>query len=237
MKSKQLKLPLLAALIGLSLVPVAGTAAPWADRNAVPAPAPEPAETEPSQWVSAIGVEGFYAKANEEILDGSVFEKVNLGGLSVRWSAANTQRSVIVGALVFPEIYGILSIGGGSSDYRGSYERYDLDMSFAQAALGANLRCFVNDQFSVFGGVRLGFAYENVEIESEDSTYLYKQEESDVGLLYGIGVGAELELAPHHSVTLGIDYVASTAQPDFGDGDKLKKQSYIIFSIGYKYRF
>lgn len=198
-----------------------------------------PAGTE-SAWASSVGVEAFYACGNKKMMSDDL-DEVDIGGVSLRYSVANTSKSLIAGTRIFPEFYGILSIGGGSLDqtiyYYGGRVEWNYDVFTVQAAVGANLRCFVTDAFSVFGGVRLGVAYEDVEIEEYATGYgSYTESESDIGLLYGIGVGAEWNFKDRHSLTFGLDYVASTAQPEFDDFE-LDKQSYVVFSVGYKYRF
>lgn len=191
----------------------------------------------------SISGESFFAAATKKPDDD--FKKVNLWGANVRYSY-ETAQSVVVGALVVPEFYGIAGFGYGSQSksYSETSTTYPYtvkaDALLLQLAGGANLRCHVNEQFSVFGGVRAGFAYERVKLEFK-SPYLsssISEREDDIGFLYGVGAGAELKLSEQGSLTFGIDYLASTTQPDFKDVDgKLNKQAYVVFSIGAKFTF
>lgn len=231
----------LCAAAGLALLPTAGMFA-YGDSDLIGSDVAFPGADSPfsASYASALSVEAFYAWANDKMMSEDL-DEVNIGGVSLRYTAANTSTSLGAGTRIFPEFYGILSIGGGSLEqtahYYGGRQEWNYDVFTVQAAVGANLRCFVADNFSVFGGVRIGLAYEDVEIEAYQSGYgSVTESESDVGFLYGIGVGAEWEIRKRHSLTLGLDYIASTAQPDF-DGFELDKQSYIVLSVGYKYRF
>lgn len=182
----------------------------------------------------SISGESFFAAATKKPDDD--FKKVNLWGANVRYSY-ETAQSLVVGALVVPEFYGIAGFGYGTVDQLFGNFRWDYNVLMGQLAGGANLRCHVNDRFSVFGGVRAGLAYERVELDV--STISYSKREDDIGFLYGVGAGAELKLSEHGSLTFGIDYLASTAQPNFKDVEdgKLNKQAYVVFSIGAKFTF
>lgn len=244
----------LCAAAGLALLPAAGMFA-YGDSDLIGSDYAFSGTDSPfsASYASALSVEAFYAWANDKMTSDDI-DKVDVGGVSLRYAVTNTSTSIGAGTRIFPEFYGILSFGGGSLDQ--TWDRYyynslfnsvghvrkecNYDVLTVQAAVGANLRCFVTDNFSVFGGVRLGLAYESLEVELyESGSGTDKEKESDVGFLYGLGVGAEWEIRKRHSLTLGFDYVASTAQPEF-DGDiqgKPDKQSYLVLSVGYKYRF
>lgn len=191
----------------------------------------------------SISGESFFAAATKKLDDD--FKRVNLWGANVRYSY-ETAQSVVVGALVVPEFYGIAGFGYGSQSksYSETATTYPgttkADALLVQLAGGANLRCHVNEQFSVFGGVRAGFAYESVKVEQKSPYFSsISEREDDIGFLYGVGAGAELKLSEQGSLTFGIDYLASTAQPDFsGDIEgKVDKQAYVVFSIGAKFTF
>ena len=199
-------------------------------------------------YVSFMAVEAFYGAANDELFEGDL-DKLNIGGISIRRSY-EYKKSVVTGALVLPEFYIIGSVGGGSLDqtwYYGYGESESLDCSLVsvQIAGGANLRCYMNDCFSVFGGVRVGAVYESVDADWKYQlpgygTVSYSKQEGALGLLYGIGAGGELHLSSKSALTFGIDYVASTAQPEFSVyGAKLEadEQSYVMFSVGAKFLF
>lgn len=204
-------------------------------------------DSQGGNYVSFVSVEAFYGMANDEISDGDL-DKLNIGGLSIRRSY-EYKKSVITEAVVLPELYIIGSVGGGSLDQTwygyGVSESMDYSLLTMQIAGGANLRCCVNDRFSVFGGARIGVAYESLEIDYKYRQYgvgeaSFSKREGAFGLLYGIGVGAELRISSSGSLTFGIDYVGSTAQPEFdiyGAKAEAEEQSYVMFSVGAKFQF
>lgn len=206
------------------------------------------AASQTAPYVSFVSVEAFYGAANDELFEGDL-DKLNIGGISIRRSYEH-KKSEVSGAVVLPEFYFIGSVGGGSLDQTwyyggGEYESQDCTLISVQIAGGANLRCYVNERFSVFGGVRLGAVYESIDVDSKYQlpgygTFSYSKQEGALGLLYGIGAGAELRLGESSGLTFGIDYVASTAQPEFNVyGTKIEadEQSYVMFSVGAKFLF
>lgn len=195
-------------------------------------------ETAPASsngWVSAISAEAFYG-AGLEKLDKDDLDKLNIGGISVRYTGRKQTTDA-----VSPEFFGIVSLGGGSLDqtwygYRSVEQNYDLFTM--QTAVGANIRVQTSDKFSIFAGARVGFSIESLGVEYKRNgiTY-YDKTESAVGFLYGAGIGAQFSFAKHNGTTVGVDYVGSTAEPDFGNFGKAEAQSYVLFSIGYKFTF
>lgn len=196
-----------------------------------------------SGWVSAISGDLFYGFAQDELIKNSKLDDIDIAGLSVRYTGHLKTDSPI-----FPEFFGIASFGAGSDDYKEYYvgsketNEYDCDLFSAQFAVGANIRFQPTEKFSLFAGVRVGLAYESIDLEYKENGWKkYDKTESEVGFLYGIGVGADFNITKHHGITVSVDYVGSTAEPDFDyiDGEKIKteKQSYVMVSVGYKYTF
>ena len=218
----------LAACAALILVPASGASA---QENAPGGP-----------WEYSVSVSPFFGWGQKK-LDSEDLDTLDIAGVGVKGSAV-IRESILPGAKLFPEIFGLVNIGGGSLDqtwyyYGGSYEQ-NYDLTTVQAAVGANLRLEIDDRVSVFGGIRAGLAYENLELEVREGYYRKTWRESDVGLLYGIGFGTDVRINDHSGVTVALDYVGSTAQPEFdiyGEKAEAEKQSYIMLSVGYKYTF
>lgn len=203
-----------------------------------------------SGWISSFSVEGFYGAAQEKLFKDFDIDKLDIGGLSIRYTGRMSTTSP-----VFPELFGITSVGRGTLDqtWHGyGYDPYFGEVSYteelnyelltAQFAIGANIRFQPTEKFSLFAGVRVGLAYESIDLEYKENGWKkYDKTESDVGFLYGIGIGADFNITKHHGITVSVDYVGSTAEPDFDniDGEKIKseEQSYVMVSVGYKYTF
>ena len=196
-----------------------------------------------SGYKTSVSVEAFYAAATEDAVSSLGLDGADLGGVSARFSAEK-HRTIASGAVVVPEFFGIFSLGLGSEDwtYSGNtvYGDLDYDVLIMQFAVGANLRCYLTESFSLFGGARIGFAYESVDVEFSgyDSygSYSGSADDSDVGFLYGVGVGGQVDLSDFAALVFGIDYVGMTAESEVG-GIKTDEQAYMMFSIGYKHKF
>lgn len=190
-------------------------------------------------WVSAISAEAFYG-AGLEKLDKNDLDELDIGGISVRYTGRKQTTDA-----VSPEFFGIVSLGGGSLDQTWYYLDGDVERNYdlftMQTAVGANIRVQPSDKFSIFAGARVGFSIESLGVEWKDNgiTY-YDKTESAVGFLYGAGIGAQFNFNEHNGMTVGVDYVGSTAEPEFdvyGYTVKAEAQSYVLFSIGYKFTF
>lgn len=197
-----------------------------------------------SDYRTSVSVEAFYAAATEDAVSSLGLDGADLGGVSARFSAEK-QRTIASGAVIVPEFFGIFSLGLGSEDWTYSgdraYEDGDYNVLVMQFAVGANLRCYLTESFSLFGGARIGFAYESVDMEfsgydSSYGNYSGSADDSDVGFLYGVGVGGQVDFSDFAALVFGIDYVGMTAEPEIG-GIKTDEQAYMMFSIGYKHKF
>lgn len=197
-------------------------------------------------WVSAISAEAFYGAGLEKLYKGDLvdeegdLDELDIGGISVRYTVRKQTTDA-----VSPEFFGIVSLGGGSLDQTWYYLDGDVERNYdlftMQTAVGANIRVQPSDKFSIFAGARVGFSIESLGVEWKDNgiTY-YDKTESAVGFLYGAGIGAQFNFNEHNGMTVGVDYVGSTAEPEFdvyGYTVKAEAQSYVLFSIGYKFTF
>lgn len=72
--------------------------------------------------------------------------------------------------------------------------------------------------------------------DSSYGNYSGSADDSDVGFLYGVGVGGQIDFSDFAALVFGIDYVGMTAEPEVG-GIKTEEQAYMMFSIGYKHKF
>lgn len=240
---------LIASTLMLASVPALFAASPWVPAGSSRAPQSQPMRSpaysaaEDSDWLGSISVEGFYGHALTK-LETDDLDKLDIGGVSFRYTATRSD-SLSVTQSIYPEFFGMFSLGGGSLDqtwygYRESAE-WNYDLFTTQLAAGCNLRCPVSERVSVFAGVRAGIAYENVEAEVRyNSRTLYSGNEDALGFLYGGEIGADFLVNEKLSLFACVGYVASTARPEFdvyGEKIKLKAQSYLTFSFGVRYMF
>ena len=243
---------LIASTLMLASAPALFAASPWipAERSRAPQSQPmrSPADSaaEDSDWLGLISVEGFYGHALTK-LETDDLDKLDIGGVSFRYTATRSDPLSKTQS-VYPEFFGMFSLGGGSLDqtWYGYRERAELnyDLFTTQLAAGFNLRCPVSERVSVFAGVRAGLAYENVDVEYNYDYYSsrtrYSGNEDALGFLYGGEIGADFLVNEKLSLFACVGYVASTARPEFdvyGDKYKLKAQSYLTFSFGVRYMF
>lgn len=140
----------------------------------------------------------------------------------------------------------MLSLGTGDNDWSATvnYEKEKVDAEILTASVvgGANLRWYLTDKFSLSCGAQLGVNYTSLTADWSfgTPTEKYSVGENSLGIVYGIGVGTEYILDKNHAICFGLDYVASTAQPKINieyESQKMKKQAYAMFTIGYKYSF
>ncbi len=204
----------------------------FAQEAAVPAPAND------SGWNHSVGIELFYGTPTDDLADG-VGEKVEIGGFNVRYTVK--AESLLKSDAFVPEFFAIAGFGYGEYDetfyYPFASAKVEADVSQAQLAVGANLRWQATESFSAFVGARIGLGYLSVDATTKlDGRKFFDDDDSDVGFLYGVGVGVEYAFNEHHAITLGYDFVGSTAEPKVGD-TKIEEQNYHMFSVGYKYTF
>lgn len=195
----------------------------------------------------------------DDEVDGVEVPKIDLYGVNFRFTTRKNSSVFGGGVNVVPEFYGIFGLGYGNDKLTESYAEEDWGENYedkysvlaGQLALGANLRWIVNEHFSVFGGVRAGMSYISAKVESsaafwdvgdngeiDEGFEKYDKTEDGFGFLGGAGIGCDIAFNEHHALTLGADYLVSTAKAEFKDwGIKTKTQQYCVFSVGYKYTF
>ena len=245
---------LIVSTLMLASVPALFAASPRVPEKSSNAPKQQP-ERRPaysaagySDWQTSISVEGFYGAAQKKLLTDDL-DELDIGGVSFRYTKTCTE-SLSKTRGIYPEFFGMLTLGGGSLDqtwYQTGYDYYrsvelNYDLFTMQLAAGVNLRCPVSERVSVFAGVRAGIAYENVEGELKVRTPYDREEdareEDALGILYGAEIGADFLVDEKLTLFACMGYVASTARPEFDVyGVKLKAQSYMTFSLGLRYMF
>lgn len=176
----------------------------------------------------SLAVKGFYAFANEDILDGSGIS-IDLMGVGVELGVTPVVSPNFKLDVVFGMNFGI---GFEEDEYHSRYYRYDEEYTLWSYSLltGVNLR-FGNDDVSFYVGPRIGMHYLNFEVE--DNYYGDDESDSDVGAMFGLELGLDINFNRHNALTIGGSYLQSTAQPF----DIMEEQSYFTVSIGYKYTF
>jgi len=147
--------------------------------------------------------------------------EIDIGGLTVEYTKNITPNIDVVFAGSF---------GGGSCDYEdlGKLSLFTYEMEF-----GVNLRAPLGNSFALFAGPRVGMNMLYAEFDWDRRT---RENDTDIGLLYGVDAGAVISFNERNALTLGIGYRASTARPECCLGE-IKKQNWVRFSIGYQLSF
>lgn len=184
-----------------------------------------PAAAEPAASYSrAVGFEFFGALGEEEFCG----EDVWLVGLSMRYTISQNIETGTTEKLS-PEFFILGNLGGGYINRDDPYEEFvEIDHWSLMGILGANLRYHVGDVFSVYVGARAGIDFASV---SDD-----ENEDSDIGWVYGVGVGCDLRLSERVALTFGADYLTTAAAPKLS-GAEFGNMSYTFYSGGLKILF
>lgn len=211
----------ISAVAALALFPVAGMCAYESD-----VAESDLMETPTSSGTSSLTLKATYFSALEDI--DSALGSVDLAGLTFDY----TKRFGDASGVVNPEFVLSLGFGYGEEEWSGWY--YDLEGSLfsINAALGFNLRFNCGDAVSLWLGPRVGLNVMYVELEARYYGDYGSDDDCDIGLLYGAEGGIDINFTPHHALTFGIAWLASTAQPY-----DIEEQSYLQFSAGYKFTF
>lgn len=153
------------------------------------------------------------------------------------------------------ETFGILGFGYGENSRKyedeWSYGKLTHAITQIHAAAGVNLRLRAAYWLSFVLGTQVGCARVNWEAEDKwhdepadpDGKSVSGKSiisDADFGLFYGAKFGAELEVAASHFLTFGVAYTGTTAQPKIGpadEGAEMEKQTYLVFSVGYRHAF
>lgn len=133
-------------------------------------------------------------------------------GLNLRFSARPETDSALS-----PEYYVSFGIGRYFRRFPGIF--------------GVNLRGEVSEAFSLYAGARIGIEYAHDE-GAYDPVSNSSNSESDLGLIYGVGCGMEFTFGKYFALTLGADYLCSTAEIE-----RLGEQNNLLFSVGWKVSF
>lgn len=207
----------ISAVAALALFPVAGMCAYESD-----VAESDLMETPTSSGTSSLTLKATYFSALEDI--DSALGSVDLAGLTFDY----TKRFGDASGVVNPEFVLSLGFGYGEEEWAMWYDDFEVSLMSINAALGFNLRFNCGSEVSLWLGPRVGINATYVEI---DYSYYY-DDECEVGLLYGAEGGIDINFTPHHALTFGIAWLASTAQPY-----DIEEQSYLQFSAGYKFTF
>lgn len=204
----------------------------------------------------SLGVEAFYGAAQKDLL--KIYDeklgKTDIVGVNIIFS--KTLQSGIVlpnSQRIIPEFFGMLSVGSGServsyTEEGNSWRRsvkLDADILTASVLGGVDFRWWITDKFSVTGGIKVGVNYTDLTGTLSDRATGWEEDKfsvgaNDIGLACGVGVGGAYKFNKNHSFVFGLDYMSFSSQPKFHawtDSEKVKKQTYVTFSLGYKYSF
>lgn len=161
----------------------------------------------------------------------------------MRYTVTPKKAFVFDGHIVQPEFFALAGLGVGE----GSDNGVDVTVANVCASVGASIKMDVSDSVSAFARAQVGFAYEAINADGHYGKYDFDTTEGDLGVLYGVGAGVEIALRDKtpsskfaHSVTIGIDYIGSTAALEFDVGPysvEADEQSYIVLSVGYRLDF
>lgn len=189
--------------------------------------------TSPSSSDKAVSVEAFYAMALDDVVkDYDELDKIDLCGVNVQYSWK--QKTELMSLLSGYELFASAGFATGSEKVNWGDDGTDeYTVNVGQITVGGNLIWEIAPAWEFFVGGRFGAAYLSVENEYDDES----EKENDVGLLYGAHVGTAFEIAQNHRLTLSAAYWASTAEVEFEYEEKSEKQSYCVFSVGYRYAF
>lgn len=181
------------------------------------APVAESAGTETS---AVVGIEAFYADSDAAFGNDSL----NMGGVNLRYTVRQNSPEDFFQKLA-PEFFIVGGLGFGYGDY-GNDETFEFYHVIGM--LGANLRCGFGEHFSLYAGARMGIDFFDFSADSGSG--------NDLGWIYGLGIGADIALSRTFSVTLSVEHLTSSAQPEAG-ALKLPEQRYIVYSFGMKFSF
>lgn len=218
-----------AAIAALALFPAAGMFA-QSDSDMAES---DLMETPESSGASSLSVKATYSLATEDFV---ADESVDLMGVTLEY----TKRFGSSTSVVQPEFLVSLGFGYGTEDFDvyvyhwyGSHsDHLDLDVYSVNLALGVNLRFNLGDSVSLWLGPRVGSNFMYLDYELSGCSEGGSDNDSDFGFLYGGEFGLDINFTPHQTLTFGVGYLASTATPE-----DIEEQSYVQFSVGYKYTF
>jgi len=160
-----------------------------------------------------------------------------------------------------PEVFVLAGYGQGEDDavfinHANSggrlYARDDYTSKLYHASAGVALNFEVAEGFALSVSGRLGYSKSKFKLEEayemdfgsgSATSANFSETESAGGLIYGVGAGAHWRFADHHQISIGVEWSETTAQPELKNhsgrstATKLEKQSYVFFSLGYRFVF
>lgn len=225
--SSFLKLAALTAAPALLCVPASGEEFENEFESIIPCPRRLSGDYEHS-----LGGEIFYGDGDGEILGKDTW----IAGLGCRYTIRqkNTEEP-----LLSPEFFVLANLAYGevTRTYDLSYDSTDLwvEQYHVMGILGANLRCRLGSALSVYVGARMGLDFMFLYAADEMDAF-EESEDSDLGWIYGIGLGAELKLSDSFALTFGVDRLTTSASPKLW-GEAIGQQSFTFYSLGLKYIF
>lgn len=130
------------------------------------------------------------------------------------------------------DVFAALRVGYGDDDASG----LDVWALFITASVGADVRAMLSDTVSVFARAQVGVNCTRTHFDTssdEDSDFAW-------GFAYGCGAGIQYDITPTQSITVAVDYLGTTAEPEAkisGYTVTADKPEYITLSVGYKWSF
>lgn len=111
---------LIASTLMLASVPALFAASPWVPEKSSNAPKKQPerrpaySAVEDFDWLGSISVEGFYGAAQKKLRTDDL-DELDISGVSFRYTKTSTE-SLSKTQSIYPEFFGMLTLGGGSLD-------------------------------------------------------------------------------------------------------------------------
>jgi len=217
----------------------------------------------------SLGAEAFYGHARRDLIsEESSPDGIDLYGANLKIGVATPALSGV--KKIVPEFFVLGGFGYGEDtlyeenyidEYEsgshkttetGYYKTTGTSMMYHVSA-GATLNFEITKAFSISASGRLGICSSKFKVDAELDYTLSENgetksghreakisDDSDAGLIYGVGVGAHWTIANHHKISIGVELAHSNACPKVEDEDgdiKLNKQDYVFFSAGYRFVF
>lgn len=211
----------------------------------------------------SLGAEAFYGFAGSDSYKepgqgGFDIEGVDIYGVNLRFGAEFPQLFGV--RWLTPEVFVLAGYGYGSETlltaetiYNGDYtfEKLEGTSKLQQLSVGAALNFELTPSFALSVSGRLGYGKLKFEFkdtmeysDKPEDNYSENANDSDGGLIYGIGAGVHWTLAERHRLSLGVEFAGCTAEPNLRfeeDVDnapvKIEKQRYLFFTAGYSFVF
>lgn len=192
-----------------------------------------PEEFAPATHLSGFGGSVFYAEsAGSYFKDDPDFYGLNLC-YSIRQIPASNEPQTLS-----PEFFISGGFGFGCGDaykvnygYKESFLEYEV--RHFMCTLGANLRYNIGSAFSLYVGARMGgeAILFSVDYGNHDT-----DQEYDLGLTYGWGMGCSLAFSENFAMNFGVERLSTEAAPEV-DGIYLGSQTYTVYSLGFTISF